>query len=160
MYEKYGYFESAKEINERARELLTEGNRAGVIELAKENGIEAEIVEVFCAGEVDYICDDESAAIGKLEIEAKELKAKEIIADWIEYIKVTCYKDEKMAKAVRKKNKSVKECISKLLTWSFKNMYAVDKGILKKAKVSGTVKMGIPGMGTAKKLIKEYFLGE
>ena len=68
--------------------------------------------------------------------------------------------NEELAAAVRRKGKSLKGCIAVLLKWSFQNCYAVDKEIVKAAGVSATVKMGIPGMGTAKKLIREYYLGK
>lgn len=61
---------------------------------------------------------------------------------------------------VRRKDRHLKECIARLLTWSFKNSYAVDSDIVKAAGVrESSVKMGIPGMATAKRLIREYYLG-
>lgn len=164
MYEKYGYFETAEEINKRAVELLAAGDKNGVIELAKENGIEQEIAEIFCTGEVDYICDEESAAIGKIDVEVAKMSPQEIFKDWIEYIKACIYNDKNMARAVRKEDKSIEGCICKLLVWSFKNAYDVPKEIIEEAQkevkgIPKTVKMGIPGMGTVKKLIREYYLG-
>ena len=39
-------------------------------------------------------------------------------------------------------------------------MYKVGKDIIKAVGISNaSVEMGIPGMGTAKKLIREYYLG-
>ena len=63
-----------------------------------------------------------------------------------------------MARAVRKKGKSLKGCIAELLVWSFKNSDTVDRDILKAANVNSTCRLGIPGMGTAKQLIKKYYL--
>ncbi|MFR7522954.1 MAG: hypothetical protein ACLUU1_11255 [Ruminococcus sp.] len=54
----------------------------------------------------------------------------------------------------------MKGCVAELLKWSFANQIPVDKEILKAAGVSaGRVTLGIPGMGRAKKIIKEYYLG-
>ena len=66
-----------------------------------------------------------------------------------------------MTRAVRKSDRSVKGCIGALLKWSFNNAYAVDKDIIHLSGIKGTssVKMGIPGMATAYKLIDEYYLG-
>ncbi|MDE6210108.1 MAG: hypothetical protein K2M73_10620 [Lachnospiraceae bacterium] len=165
MFEKYGYFETAEEINKKATELLAAGDKTGVMELAKENGIEEEIADIFCSGsgEIDYICDDETAAIGKIDIEVVELQPQEIFKDWVEYIKASILKDKNIAIAVRKKDKSLKECISKILLWSFKNSYDVDKDIIKAAQkenknIPDNIRLGIPGMGTVKKMIREYFL--
>ena len=101
------------------------------------------------------------AALGKLSVECETLEVYEILEDWIGYIRVQCSEDKKMAIAVRKKEKSVKECIAALLKWSFNHQYSVPEDIIKAAKISaGRVTLGIPGMGRAKKIIREYYLGE
>lgn len=161
MYERFGEFNSAEEINETAVNLRREGDTESIKILAKENGIDEDIAEVFIEGTLLYLCDNMTAAIGKLDIEEKDLKAKEIMADWADYIKARCFEDENMAKAVRRKDKSLKGCIGALLTWSFKNQIPVDKDIMKAAGVTaGRCTLGIPGIGTAKKIITEYYLGK
>ena len=83
------------------------------------------------------------------------------MSDWVEYLKVRCFEDEVMAKAVRKKEKSLKGAIAALLTWSFKNQNAVDKDILKAAGVTaGRCTLGIPGMARAKQLMSNYYMGK
>lgn len=159
MFEVFGEL-TAEEINKTAEGLKNEGDINNLIVLAKENGIDEMYARLYIEDELDQLCDVASAALGKLAIEEEELKPVEIIEDWIAYIKGSCLDDENIAVAVRKKGKNLKGCIAELLKWSFKNAYNVDKDIIKAAGVSNaTVKMGIPGMGTAKKLIKEYYLG-
>ena len=159
MFDKFGEFDSVKEINELAINLRKEGDRESLNILAKENGIDLEIAEAFLDGDIDFLCDAMAAAIGKLEVEAAELKPVEIMADWGEYIKGRCLEDDGLAVAIRKKGKSLKGAIAALLMWSFKHQQNVDKGILKAAGVSvGRCTLGIPGMGTAKKLITEYYM--
>ena len=160
MFDIFGEFDSAEEINDSAYGLFNEGDFENIKVLAKENGIEECMADMFIDGEIPMLCDVASAAIGKLEVESEDLKAQEIMMDWIEYIKLQCTEDETVARAVRKKGKSMKGCVSELLKWGFKHMYPVDSDICKAAGVSGTVKLGIPGMGTAKKIIKEYYLGK
>ena len=160
MFERFGEFDSAEELNELAVSLRREGDRNSLLELAGENGIDAEIAEAFMEGNVLYLCDTMMAAIGKIEIEAKELKLKEIMEDWTEYLKAKCFEDNNIAVAVRSKNKSLRGCIAALLKWSFKNQISVDKEIIKAAGLSANkVTMGIPGMGQAKQIITEYYLG-
>ena len=150
MFDKFGEFDSVKEINELAINLRKEGDRESLNILAKENGIDLEIAEAFLDGDIDFLCDIMAAAIGKLEVEAAELKPVEIMADWVEYIKGRCLEDDGLAVAIRKKGKSLKGAIAALLMWSFKHQQNVDKGILKAAGVSvGRCTLGIPGMGTA-----------
>ena len=161
MYDIFGEFDSADEIKASAEGLFNEGDYENMKVLAKENGIEKDFVEMYLAGDIPVLCDTTSAALGKLEVEASELKPVEIMEDWLEYIKMCCADEAEMAKAVRAKGKSLKGCMASLLAWSFKARYKVDAEIVKQAKIgSARVEMGIPGMGTAKHLIREYYLGK
>lgn len=161
MYDRFGEFNSAEEINETAVNLRKEGDRESIKILAKENGIDEDVAEAFLDGDLIYLCDVMSAAIGKIDVEAADMKAKEIMADWADYIKARCFEDENMAIAVRRKEKSLKGCIGKLLSWSFKNQIPIDKDIMKAAGVSASrCTLGIPGMGTAKQIITKYYLGK
>lgn len=161
MYDRFGEFNSAEEINETAVNLRREGDRESIRVMANENGIDEEIVQAFIEGDILFLCDDMAAAIGKIEVECKELKPVEIMEDWTEYLKSRCFESEEMAKAVRKKGKSLKGAIAALLTWSFKNQNPVDKEIMKEAGVTaGKCTLGIPGMARAKKIMTEYYLGK
>ena len=161
MFDKFGEFDSAEEINEAAEGQLAEGDIESLKELAAENGIDREDVDDLLDGLIEELCNPLIAAFGKLKVEAKELKPCEIMEDWLEYIKARCCEDEQMAKAVRKKGKSLKGCIAELLKWSFKNQHDVDKDILKAAGVNaGRCTLGIPGMKRAKQIITEYYLGK
>lgn len=160
MFEKFGEMDSYKEINELAENLLKEGDLDSVKELAKENGIPLEYADLYISGDIPYLCDALIAANGKLDMECAGLKPKEIMLDWTEYIRGQCMEHEGTALAVRRKGKTLKGCISALLKWSFANQIPIEKDILKAAGVSaGRVALGIPGMGQAKKLIKDYYLG-
>lgn len=160
MWERFGEFDSAEAINELAVNLRKEGDADSLKELARENGIDPDLAEAFLEGDLLYLCDDMAAAIGKIEIEAAELKPVEIMADWVEYLKARCFEDVEMARAVRRKGKSLKGAIAALLAWSFKNQQTVDKDIIKAAGVRASkVTLGIPGMARAKQLMAEYYLG-
>lgn len=161
MFERFGEFDSAKEINDTAVNLRREGDKESLIVLAKENGIDEGIVELFLDGTLLYLCDDMSAAVGKLDVEKKEIDCAEIIEDWMEYIRDMCFKDVEFAQAVRSKKKNLKDCIGEILKWSFKNQHPVDSSLMKAAGVTaGRCTLGIPGMATAKKIIREYYLGK
>ena len=96
-----------------------------------------------------------------IEMEAAELKPKEIMEDWVEYLKTRCFESESIARAVRRKDKSLKGAIGALLLWSFKNQIPVDKDILKAANVNASrCTLGIPGMARAKQLMTEYYTRE
>lgn len=159
MFEKFGEM-NHEEINELAQNLLNEGDTDSLRGLAKENGIPEEFVEMYLQGDIPELCDAMTAAIGKLDVEERELKPQEIMEDWVEYIKCNCMEDEILALAVRKKDKSLEGCIAALLKWSFAHQQPIPDKIKKAAGVkAGKVTLGIPGMGRAKKIIREYYLG-
>lgn len=160
MFEKFGEMDSYLEINELADNLFNEGDVQSIHALAKENGIDDEMAAAFIEGEIPALCDAGTAAVGKIDVECKDLKPQEIMQDWVDYIKVQCMEDEGIALAVRKKEKTLKGCIGALLKWSFGHQQDIDKEIIKAAGVkAGRVTLGIPGMGQAKKIIREYYRG-
>lgn len=160
LYEKFGELNSAQEINELAENLFNENDIESLKELAKENGLSG-VVKLYLEGELPDLCDSLSAAIGKIEVEAAELKPREIMEDWVEYLRGQCLENEILAFQVRKKGKTLKGCIAALLKWSFGHQIPIEKEILKEAGVSaGRVTLGIPGMAQAKKIITEYYMGK
>lgn len=133
MFEKFGEMNSYQEINELAENLFNEGDMESLKAMAEENGIPADFVEMFCAGDLPALCDPMTAALGKIEVESAELQPKEIMEDWVEYLKSQCMENELMAYSVRKTGKSLKGCIAALLKWSFENQIPIEKEILKAA---------------------------
>ena len=73
MFEKFGEFNSAEEINECAAGLKDEGDEKSLYALAEENGLTKEDVEDYLDNCVDELCNTSMAAIGKLEVEEKEI---------------------------------------------------------------------------------------
>lgn len=160
LYQKFGEFGSANEINELARNLRAEGDKKSIKALAEENGLPKEFAELFICGDIEELCDEQTAAIGKIEAEKKDLKPKGIMVDWADYIMTCCLEDIRMAEVVRKKGKSLKGCIGALLKWGFAHQTDVDKKILKASGVKASkVTFGMPGQAEARKIIREYYLG-
>ena len=161
LYEKFGEFDSAEELNMSAEGLLKEGDTESLIALAKENGIDKEDAKDYIDGCMDVLASPIAAALGKLEVECEELKPEQIMEDWLGYIRIQCTESEEMAAAVRRKGKSLRGCIAALLKWSFEHMKDIDKEILKEAGVTaGRVTSGTPGMATAREIIRTYYLGK
>ena len=113
MFEKFGELNSFGEINELAENLFNEGDTESLRAMAKENGIQSDFVDMYLQGEIPVLCDQLTAALGKIDVEVAELKPKEIMEDWVEYLRGQCMENELLAFNVRKKGK--------LLMWSFKN---------------------------------------
>lgn len=159
MFEKFGEFDSAQELNRAAAAQKQEGDAEAVFAIARENGIDREDAQDYLDGMTEEFVTPLMAAYGKLDVEAEELKPYEIMEDWLQYIRLRCAEAPEMAEAVRRKGKSLRGCIAALLTWSMKNQRPVDKDILKTVGISYRVTLGIPGMGRAKQIITEYYLG-
>lgn len=158
MFEKYGEFDSAEEINEAAKAQLEEGDLKAVVDIALENGIDKEDAEDFIDGVVPELATPLMAALGKLDVEAKNVKIYEIMEDWLNYIRLQCQENPDMCRAVRKKGKSLKGCIAELLKWSLKNQYEIPKEILKECNITHKCTLGIPGLKRAKEIIKDYYM--
>ena len=159
MFDKFGKFNGVEELNEKAAELMVAKDYESIKALAKENGIDTEDAEDFIDGVIPIFATPYCAATGRIEVESEELQPYEIMADWVSYIKATVLENPDMCEAIMKKDKSLKECIAELVKWSFKNAKPVDGEILKACNINYKVTLGIPGMRTAKKLIKEYYIG-
>lgn len=160
MWDKFGYMASAEDINELADNLFNEGDTESIKALAEENGLDMDIVQMYMEGEFPAICDAMTAAMGKIDIEAAALKPKNIMEDWVDYLRSLVVGSENIAVAVRKEDKTLKGMIAALLKWSFSHQMQIDADIIKMAGISaGRVTLGIPDMATVKKLIKEYYGG-
>lgn len=161
MFDKFGEMNSYQQINELAENLFNEGDTDSLREMAKENGIPEDYIEMYLQGDTPVLCDALMAALGKIDAEAAELNVKEIMEDWVEYLRGQCLENEMIAHQVRKKGKSLRGCIAALLSWSFKNQIPINEEIKKAAGVTaGRVTLGIPGMARAKQIIKDYYMGK
>ena len=178
MFEKYGEFNSAEEINRKAEELFNMQDLDGIRALAAENGIPHEFAQAYCEGDLPELCDRLTAAVGKLDMEEQEIVMIGVMEDWLSYIQAQCMESDQMAIAVRRKGRNLKDCLGKLLLWSLMNQKKVDKGVLASAekqigkqnidlKKYGIeprwlqyTRIGIPNMSTARQLIREYYLQE
>lgn len=81
MFEKFGEFDSCEEINRAAKAQLEEGDLEAIRTIAEENGLDPEDAEDFCTGAIEELTTPILAAIGKLELEAKDLKLEGALKD-------------------------------------------------------------------------------
>lgn len=167
MYDKFGEFDSYKEINEAAAGQKAQGDTQAILDIAKENGIPGDDAKDYIDGVIDQLALPLTAAYGKLDVEAEDLKLPKnsIFDDWIGYIRIVCEEEivdgkEDFCLAVRRKDKSLVGCLGALLEESWKGKWSVPQSITKAAGVSDRVSMGIPDMATAKKIIREYYGGK
>ena len=158
MYEKFGEFDSWEEVNRAARAQLEEGDLDAIKEIAEENGLDPEDVEDFCAGAIEELTTPTLAAIGKLDVEAKDLKIDGVLKDWKDFLVELCTEDEPMSIAVRRKGKSLTEVFARILKEGFNTKTRLDDRIVKAAGLKTPIYMGMPGKAAVRKIIREYYL--
>lgn len=106
MFDKFGEFDSAEEINRAAAAQLKEGDLGAIKTIAEENGLDSEDAEDFCTGAIDSLTTPLLAAIGKLEMESKDLGLKNMMEDWKNFLIQMCEEDDQIpGKRLRRKDR-------------------------------------------------------
>lgn len=168
MFDKFGEFDSAEELNRAAAAQFKEGDEKAIYDIAKENGIDMEDAEDYMDGVIAELVTVRSAAIGKLKVESEDLELKGIVSDWKDALVEECMASEELCVAVRKKDKSLKSCLAKLIRFAFENKVQISDKIVSVTKVTnhgkeealrGPLYLGIPSKADTKNLIREYYLG-
>lgn len=168
MFEKFGEFDSAEEINAVAMVKLIDGKKEELFALANENGIDMDDVNDYIAGCTTELVTPLMAAVGKLEVESGELKIGGILKDWVGIIMQQCTTDIEFAKAVRKKGKELKLCMAALIKFAFENKVQVSEEIVKvttvvhngkEAPMRSPLYLGVPNTAETKRIVREYYLG-
>lgn len=169
MFDKFGEFDSAEEMNRAAEAQLAEGDTEAVIAIALENGLDKEDAEDYIDGCVKELTTPLMAALGKLKVESKDLEIGGILGDWQERIMELCQEDTALCAAVRHKGKTLAGCMAELIKYSFENKVQVSDKIVKVTKVMhngelepcrGPLYLGVPSNAEVKRIVKEYYLGE
>lgn len=157
MFDKFGEFDSAEEINRAAAAQLAENDHEAIIAIAEENGIDREDAEDYIDGLAPELTNTLMAACGKLKIEAEELKLNGVIKDWKESIVQQCSEDEKLRIAVRRKGKNLTQCLGNILYQAFNNKNRIDDKIVKAANLRTPLYIGIPSRAELKQIITDYY---
>ena len=119
MFDKFGEFGSAEELNKAAEGFKNEGDIKSLYELAEENGISKEDVADYMDGYVDKFASEMMAALGRMEVEKKELEKENdtITKSAVYYILLfmdAMLSDPEMQKAIMGKGKSPKKLLEKM----------------------------------------------
>jgi hypothetical protein len=174
MFDKFGEFDSAKEINKKAAQLkvdvhteeisIIQAAEEALKALAVENGMDPEDAEDYLNGVNEEFCTTATAALGKLRVEKEELKLGNVLLDWVEELEEACLEDPKLAAGVRKEGRGLDGYIARLADEGYSNMTKVDRRIVARTKkvkqVIGNREfgIGIPDKATRARIMKEYYL--
>ena len=161
MFDKFGEFDSAEEINKAAAGL----DETELKKLAEENGLDEDDAMDYCGGLIKELATPMTAALGKLKVEKAELALKGVLEDWYDIVVDICMNDKKVMAAVRHKNKSLKVFMSRVLARAFDTKELVSDQIVRITKVKngkenmrGPVYLGIPNRAEIKKMCRDYYL--
>lgn len=166
MFDKFGEFDSVEELNRAAAAQFKEGDEEAIYALAAENGIDKEDADDYMDGMSAELATSLLAAVGKLKIEAADLKLEGIVADWKDTVVEMCTGDKELQAAVRRKGKRLQECLARMIRFAFENKVQVSDKIVKVTKVThngkeealrGPLYLGIPSKVDVKKIILEYY---
>lgn len=164
MYEKFGEFDSAEELNRAAAAQKAEGDEEALVILAEENGIDREDAEDFMDGVIDELTTPLSAALGKLRVEESHLALGGILKDWVDEIREFCMANTELCAAVKRKDKPLSGYIAALAEDGFKNKVNVHNDVIEKTPeikkfLNGhPFSIGVPNKATRLFLMQQYYL--
>lgn len=168
MFDKFGEFDSYEDINQAAARQKEVGEEENLIAFAIENGIDKEDAEDYIDGAIEELVTPLIAAVGKLKVETENLGLKGILIDWKDMVVEMCMEREEMQRAVRRKGKSLRDCMALMLAYAFENKEQVSEEVVrattvlqngKKVPMRGPVYLGIPTKVEVRKIISEYYTG-
>lgn len=157
MFDKFGEFDSAEDLNVTAATMLEEGKVSDLISLGLENGIDKDDIQDFIDGVAAELCTPLMAAVGKLTLESKELNLPVSMEGYVLMIQDMATTDKALAKGIRKKGKKLVEALGAILKLSSKNRVQLPKELTKAAGIPANVYVGDVDKATFKKTIREYY---
>lgn len=160
MFDKFGEFDSAEELNRTAAAQLKDGDYDAMYTLAAENGIDRKDAEDYVNGDLDELTNPFMAAVGKLNVEAEYLTLEGAMEDYRGYIIQLCSEDTKFCEAVRRKGKRLSLCLAAILKLAFDTKIRIDDEIVKAAKLSPPLYVGMPGKKDIRNVIYNYYTGK
>lgn len=158
MFEKFGEFDSAEELNVAAATALEQNDTEAVKALAKENGIEEQDAQDYIDGMVPELCSPIMAAVGKLNIEKQALALPEMMEHWCDMLNEMLITSPSMADGIRKKGKRMSKLFGQLLKASSDNRKKLPAEIVKAAGLSGNIYVGDIDRLTFKKMATNYYM--
>ena len=165
-------FKTVKELNIVAAVMKIDRNLTGLIELAEKYGLEKEDAEDYMASNdaEDTLCNETMAAIGRLKLEAEDLKLESQMKDWKDFVVQmlmeypTQHMEEDsaaLANAVFDPDKHLLDVLAAGLKLASKNRVTVDRRITKAAGLPESAgQIGMCGRDELKKIVLDYYLGK
>lgn len=163
MERKFGIFNTVEELNRAAAAQKAERDLEALIGLAVENGLDKEDAEDYMDDCADCLCTPYMAAIGKLNMEAKELKLESQLKDWKDYVIQIAseYEGDDLNNAIFSPGKHLENVLATGLKKASQNRITVDQRIIKAAGLPDRAAyIGMCGRDELRQIVLEYYLGK
>ncbi len=160
MEHKFGIFNTVEELNRAAAAQKAEGDAEALIALAEENGLDREDAEDYLDGSVEELATPVVAALGKLELEARELKLESQLADWKDFVAAMCTESEEMSRAVFLPDKHLEDVLAEALKHASKNRIRLPEILTRKAGIPDGSSIGMTDRGDLRRIAEAYYLGK
>ena len=157
MFEKFGEFDSAAEINRAVEAQKKEGDFEAVKLLAKENGIDPEDAQDYLDGVVTELCTPLTAAIGKIEAEAEALGLFGVFQSWKELLVDEAIRNEELPEKIRKKGKRLKDAMGRVLEAESEGRKAIPSEIAKAAGIPANTQVSVMTTKDQKGIMIKYY---
>lgn len=159
MEHKFGIFNTVEELNRAAAAQRAEGDLEALTGLALENGLDKEDAEDYMDGAVECLCTPYMAAIGKLKLEAEELKLESQLKDWKDFIVQMAAENDALSHGIFSPGKHLKDVLAAGLKKASKNRFRVDEKIITAAGLpSSAAYIGMCGRDELRQIIMDYYL--
>ena len=160
MFDKFGAM-TFDELNKTAEGLKMEGDIESLILLAEENGLAKEDAEDYADGVVDTFVTPVEAALGKIRVESYHLNINlsTTLSGMKNLIVYMISQDGEMQIAACNPEKSLTECLGKLVAEASKTRYKLPDEIAAAAGIP-TVYRGDISKERAREIIKAYYGGD
>lgn len=160
MEKKFGVFNTIEELNKAAADKKAAGDLELLIELAEENGLDKMDAEDYFDGVADCLCTPLMAAIGKLDMEEKDLNLKSQLKDWKDYIVGMLNDSPQLCEAVFHPDKKLEAIMAAGLKKASENKIQVEDRIIKAAGLSErAASIGMCGRDELRDIVNKYYLG-
>lgn len=159
MEHKFGIFQTVEELNLAAAAQKAEGDEEALYALAKENGIAREDAQDYLDGAAQELATPLMAALGKLDLEEKELGLKSQLKDWKDFIASMCTESGELCRAVFAPDKDLVSVLIEGIKYASQNRIVLPDKITQPAGIPRNSAIGMTGRDELRRIAENYYLG-
>lgn len=159
MEHKFGIFQTVEELNRAAAAQKAEGDTEALYAMAEENGISREDAQDYLDGAAQELATPLMAALGKLELEEKELGLKSQLKDWKDFIASMCTESGELCRAVFAPEKKLLSVLAEGIRHASQNRTVLPDKITKEAGIPRHSAIGMTGRDELRRITEKYYLG-